>query len=87
MANNMFQIKSTIVGFVLFFLSGGYYLYPLFGEEITYTPNTYISLGGFVLGLIFLFAPDSLVKMLGEIPKLLLDFIKKKFGKNGKQSG
>ena len=64
MASNLKEIKTTIIGFVLFLIGVGITVYEYFQVEVIEWQHYFMPLGFTVAGIGFLAAPDRLLDFL-----------------------
>jgi len=64
MKKNIKEIKTTIIGLVLWALTIAYFVLPFFHEKELWQPELYAIAIGFTGGLLLLLAPDRFVDFL-----------------------
>jgi len=64
MKNNVKEIKTTIIGIVIWIVTGFYFVTPYFSELELWKPDLYGVVIGIVGGLLLLLAPDRFITFL-----------------------
>jgi hypothetical protein len=61
---NIKEIKTTIIGLLVWIITGLYFAMPYFSEKELWQPDHYEVVIGFVGGLLLLLAPDRFITFL-----------------------
>ncbi len=61
---NFKELKTTILGFSVWVITGVYFFMPYFSEQATWEPVHYEVTFGFIGGLLLMLAPDRFIDFL-----------------------
>ena len=62
--NNLREIKTTIIGLIVWIITGLYFAMPYFSDRELWQSEHYEVACGFIGGLLLLLAPDRFLKFL-----------------------
>ena len=62
--NNLKEVKTTIIGLIIWVATGFYFVMPYFSEKELWEVSHYEVVSGFIAGLLLLLAPDRFVEFL-----------------------
>lgn len=62
--NNIKEIKTTIIGLIIWSVTGAYSVMPYFSDRELWEVDHYYAVSGFIGGLLLLLAPDRFVSFL-----------------------
>lgn len=63
-SNNFKEIKTTIIGLLMWAITGVYFFMPYFSKQATWTTEHYEVTFGFIGGLLLMLAPDRFIDFL-----------------------
>jgi len=61
---NLREIKTTITGFIVWVITVFYFITPYFSDRELWESKHYELIGGFIIGLLLLLAPDRLINFM-----------------------
>lgn len=64
MKKNLKEIKTTIIGLIVWIITGFYFAMPYFSDRELWNPEHYEVVTGFIGGLLLLLAPDRFIDFL-----------------------
>ena len=62
--NNLKEIKTTVIGVLVWIITGAYFFTPYFSDRELWVPEHYEVTVGFIGGLLLLLAPDRFIEFL-----------------------
>lgn len=63
-SNNLKEIKTTVIGVLVWIITGVYFFLPYFSDRELWEPQHYEVTFGFLGGLLLLLAPDRFIDFL-----------------------